>query len=101
MRFYLIAALLLVSTWAPQGIAPVYGEPKGAESDPSQVCPVTGRPIDRSVSIEYNGARLYFAAAKYIAVFQADPRDTRSTPIINWRRPTRRSRLPVRSRARV
>ena len=73
MRIYLIAALLLVSTWAPQGIVPVYGKSKESASDPSQVCPVTGRPIDRSVSIDYEGARLYFCSPKCIAVFQADP----------------------------
>jgi YHS domain-containing protein len=73
MRPYLIAALLLVSTWAPQGFVSVYGESKGATSDPSQVCPVTGKPIDRSVSIDYEGARLYFCCPKCIATYQADP----------------------------
>ena len=36
-------------------------------------CPVTGRPIDKAVSIDYLGARLYFAEPACIAKFQAEP----------------------------
>lgn len=72
MRAYLVIVLLLVSTWAPQGFAPAYGKPKDSANDPSQVCPVTGRPIDKSASIDYQGARLYFCCPKCIAAFQAD-----------------------------
>ena len=37
------------------------------------VCPVTGRAIDKNVSIDYQGAKLYFNSPECIAKFQADP----------------------------
>jgi YHS domain-containing protein len=36
-------------------------------------CPVTGRPIDKAVSIDYQGAKLYFSAPDCIAKYQAEP----------------------------
>lgn len=37
------------------------------------VCPVTGDPIDKNVSIDYQGKKVYFCCPACIAPFKADP----------------------------
>ena len=37
------------------------------------VCPVSGDPIDKNVSIEYQGKKVYFCCTACIAPFKADP----------------------------
>ena len=72
MRPYFIVALLLVSTWTPQGIVPAYGKPKESP-DPSQVCPVTaGRSTNRCRS-STKGRGFTSAARSAYRHYQADP----------------------------
>jgi YHS domain-containing protein len=37
------------------------------------VCPVSGDPIDKKVSIDYQGRKVYFCCTACIAPFNADP----------------------------
>ena len=38
-----------------------------------RVCPVSGDPIDKNVSIDYQGKKVYFCCKACIAPFNADP----------------------------
>ena len=38
-----------------------------------KVCPVSGDPIDKNVSIDYQGKKVYFCCTACIAPFNADP----------------------------
>ncbi len=40
---------------------------------PQTTCPVTGKPIDRGVHIDYQGQRIYFCCPKCPAEFRKDP----------------------------
>jgi YHS domain-containing protein len=68
MRPYAIIALLLV--WLPTAGNLLYGQQPAVALN-GATCPVTGRPVDTAVSIQYLGQRLYFSSAASIAVFQA------------------------------
>jgi YHS domain-containing protein len=37
------------------------------------VCPVSGDPIDKKVSIDYQGKKVYFCCTACVAPFKADP----------------------------
>jgi YHS domain-containing protein len=69
MKPYLTVALLLASAYL--AAASLLAAPASTAS--AAACPVTGRPIDKAVSIDYLGARLYFAESACIAKFQAEP----------------------------
>lgn len=48
----------------------VMAEDKSKDA-PSLTCPVTGKPIDKSVLIDYHGGKLYFSSADSLKKFQA------------------------------
>ena len=75
MKLHLILtiALLLVCGQLGRGSSLAAPAASKASKTSAATCPVTCRPIDKSVSIDYLGARLYFAEAACIGKFQADP----------------------------
>jgi YHS domain-containing protein len=39
-----------------------------------KVCPVTGKPIDKNIFIDYRGRRVYFSDDSSITIFKKDPK---------------------------
>jgi YHS domain-containing protein len=45
----------------------------GPSAKPQTTCPVSGKPIDRDIHVDYQGQRIYFCCAKCPAEFRKDP----------------------------
>lgn len=44
-----------------------------AADKPQTLCPVSGKPVDKKVFVDYQGQRVYFCCDKCPAKFKADP----------------------------
>ena len=47
--------------------------PEGETEIAQITCPVMGLPIDKGISIDYNGRRIYFCCQTCVAGFEEDP----------------------------
>jgi YHS domain-containing protein len=48
-------------------------QPAAQAAAEQTTCPVMGGPIDKSISVEYKGKKVYFCCNGCVATFQADP----------------------------
>ena len=79
MTAILLAALFFVGLILPgckkkeQPAAPTAIKQAVTAAVEQTVCPVSGDPIDKKVSIDYQGKKVYFCCTACIAPFNADP----------------------------
>ena len=59
----LLGVAFLASAWAASA----------EKSDPAATCPVAGKAINKDVSVDYNGGRVYFCCKGCVGKFTADP----------------------------
>ncbi|MHB8079939.1 MAG: YHS domain-containing protein [Candidatus Krumholzibacteriia bacterium] len=64
---FITTAVALATIAAGAGAAPA------DKAAPQTTCPVTGKPIDRSVSTTYEGQKIYFCCPQCVAPFLKDP----------------------------
>ena len=43
------------------------------ESNAQTICPVMGKPINKSIHVDYNGKRVYLCCSACVSAFMADP----------------------------
>ncbi len=63
---------VLTATILMAGAAVILAAEKSATA-PQSACPVTGKPVDKSIHIDFQGQRIYFCSAACPADFRKDP----------------------------